>query len=71
MPVLNFIATSCLYELLGVTTSYTTTLVLPVAGVLTARFVGTFNCLGKFTLYRRNVADDNISNATEIAELML
>lgn len=70
----TFFAVSCLCGVIGATASGTS-LVTPVAGIPVAGWLGSFgarafNRAGKYTLHMGNVTNGNITNATDIAELM-
>lgn len=70
----TFFAVSCLCGVIGATASGAS-LVTSVAGIPVAGWLGSFgarafNCAGKYTLHMGNVTNGNITNATEIAELM-
>ena len=69
-----FFATSCVCGLIGAGSSGVA-LLSPVTGIPVLGWVGTFgargfNRLGKYSLYMGNVTNGNITNATEIANLM-
>jgi hypothetical protein len=69
-----FFATSCVCGLIGAGSSGIAIL-SPVTGIPVLGWVGTFgargfNRLGKYSLYMGNVTNGNITNATEIANLM-
>lgn len=69
-----FFATSCICGLIGAGSSGVA-LLSPVTGIPVLGWVGTFgargfNRLGKYSLYMGNVTSGNITNATEIANLM-
>lgn len=69
-----FFATSCVCGLIGAGSSGIA-LLSPVTGIPVLGWVGTFgargfNRLGKYSLYMGNVTNGNITNATEIANLM-
>ena len=69
-----FFATSCVCGLIGAGSSGVA-LLSPVTGIPVLGWVGTFgargfNRLGKYSLYMGNVTNGNITNATEIADLM-
>ena len=70
----TFFAVSCLCGVIGATASGTS-LVTSVAGIPVAGWLGSFgarafNRAGKYTLHMGNVTNGNITNATDIAELM-
>lgn len=65
---------SCLFGVIGATASGTA-LVTSFVGIPVAGYVGSFgarafNRLGKYTLHMGNVTSGNITNATDIADLM-
>ena len=69
-----FFGASCLCGLLGAGTSGTA-LVTSAAGIPAAGWLGAFgargfNRLGKYSLYMGNVTNGNITNTTDIADLM-
>ena len=69
-----FFATSCVCGLIGAGSSGVA-LLSPVTGIPVLGWVGTFgargfNRLGKYSLYMGNVTNGNITNATEIGDLM-
>lgn len=69
-----FFATSCVCGLIGAGSSGVA-LLSPVTGIPVLGWVGTFgargfNRLGKYSLYMGNVTNGNITNTTEIADLM-
>lgn len=69
-----FFGASCMCGVFGAASSGTA-LVTSFAGIPVAGWVGSFgarafNRLGKYTLHMGNVTSGNITNATEISELM-
>jgi hypothetical protein len=69
-----FFGASCLCGVMG-TVSSGTALVTSFAGIPATGWLGSFgargfNRLGKYTLHMGNVTSGNITNATDIAELM-
>ena len=69
-----FFGASCLYGVLGAASSGTA-LVTSFVGIPLTGWIGSFgargfNRLGKYTLRMGNVTNGNITNATDIAELM-
>jgi hypothetical protein len=69
-----FFGASCLCGVMGVASSGTA-LATSVAGIPVTGWLGSlgargFNRLGKYTLHMGNVTSGNITNATDIAELM-
>lgn len=69
-----FFGASCMCGLMGATSSGTA-LVTSFAGIPITGWLGSlgargFNRLGKYTLHMGNVTNGNITNATDIAELM-
>ena len=69
-----FFGASCLCGMMGAA-SLGTALVTSFAGIPAAGWLGSFgargfNRLGKYTLHMGNVTNGNITNATDIAELM-
>jgi hypothetical protein len=69
-----FFGASCVCGVMGAVSSGTS-LVSSFAGIPMAGWLGAFgarglNRLGKYTLHMGNVTSGNITNATEIAELM-
>lgn len=69
-----FFGASCVCGVIGATASGTS-LATSVAGIPVAGWLGSFgargfNRLGKYTLHMGNVTNGNITNATDISELM-
>ena len=69
-----FFGTSCICGVLGAASSGTA-LVTSFAGIPAGAWVGSFgarafNRLGKYTLHMGNVTSGNVTNITEIGELM-
>ena len=69
-----FFGASCVCGVMGTTASgaalVTSFAGIPVAGWLGSLGARGFNRLGKYTLHMGNVTSGNITNATDIAELM-
>ena len=69
-----FFGASCAFGVVGAASSATalaTTFTgIPVAGWLGSFGARSFNRLGKYTLHLGNVTSGNLTNATDIAELM-
>ena len=70
----TFFAISCLCGVIGATASGAS-LATSFAGIPPAAWIGSFgarafNRAGKYTLHMGNVTNSNITNVTEIAELM-
>ena len=66
--------TSCIFGVAGAVSSgtalATSAVGLPVAGVVGSLGARSFNRLGKYALHLGNVTSGNVTNVTEIAELM-
>ena len=66
--------TSCLFGVAGAASSgtalVTSFLGIPVTGIVGSFGARVFNRLGKYSLHMGNVTSGNITNATEIADLM-
>nr|YP_010133684.1 hypothetical protein KYU99_pgp069 [Nitzschia supralitorea]QWM93174.1 hypothetical protein [Nitzschia supralitorea] len=69
-----FFGASCVCGVMGAASSGTALVTsfagIPMAGWFGAFGARSFNRLGKYTLHMGNVTSGNITNATEIAELM-
>ena len=69
-----FFGASCLCGVMGATSSGTALATsfagIPIAGWLGSLGARGFNRLGKYTLYMGNITSGNLTNATDIAEMM-